>query len=439
MLIRVVWLLWLLSVLGVVLGPRSSHAAGVDVTVCLPLAANQYGLDANGCPATTPQNVPPVDTTIDAVMNCIISAIDGTKKCIETKINNQSAGRTPPGWSSPISPPATASNTGQGWGPVSALYYSTSVAGCNAFHGRTDMTTQVVSAVQHGCYLADGVSHQGFIFYNTACPVGYSHNGTVGAVCTLSSPSSVMKPSDGHCTIKRSGNSFSGDAQDPDCSLTGTTAAAQAGQTTSSTQSKATGAGGRTSSTTTVNASTGVSTTSIVTNNNNGTTTTTIINMSNPAPGTGTAVVTGTSSTTTQGTGDLATTVPTPGDGEFPEFPTDYNRETTQQAIKDLLTVPPQGATDLAAEKAAIDAAAEDYSDLIEGVGTGGLNAHGISWSWVPSMPSGVCVPFTGSVLGRSISWDVCPKFDVIRQVMAWLLYVLTGWLIMGIFMRKGA
>jgi hypothetical protein len=43
----------------------------------------------------------------------------------------------------------------------------------------------------------------------------------------------------------------------------------------------------------------------------------------------------------------------------------------------------------------------------------------GFSFSWVP--PQSTCAPYSGTVHGYAVSWDLCPTIENIRAILAWL------------------
>jgi hypothetical protein len=106
------------------------------------------------------------------------------------------------------------------------------------------------------------------------------------------------------------------------------------------------------------------------------------------------------------------------------DFPTDYNRESTQQKIEtDLNTdqaapLPDQGQLG----KDAVTKSATDLQTSRDGV-TGGVDASKSNWfSWVWTPPVGTCSPFAGTVHGFAVSWDLCATIGNIRDVIGWLL-----------------
>lgn len=188
------------------------------------------------------------------------------------------------------------------------------------------------------------------------CPTGYTAS---GSSCVLADVGAVKKPTDGICGVKRIGNTFAADANDPDCGTFGPGAGAAPDGTnvvqpspnkivisnpatglqgtitlnpdgsTSMTlagNSEQMGAALTGSSATSSSTSTSTSSaTTATTSTSNATTTTRTVNVSAPAAD-GTTTVTGVAQQTTQGTGTAATTTQA--------FPDDYARQATAVAIQ---------------------------------------------------------------------------------------------------------
>lgn len=258
------------------------------------------------------------------------------------------------------------------------------------------------------------------------CPVGYSWN---GSACALSDATVVQKPSDGKCTIKRTGNSFGVDTLDPDCAADNGTIGRPAtllveaniiqAQVSATVKQKVE-----------LNASTGATIVTKITQNPNGTTTTEVTNVSN-ANGINTAKITGQATTTVTGTGDLAGTTPL---APVIEFPTDYNKEATQAQIKAGIDVMKDTsglpATDLAAAKNSYDVAKAEHSSKIEGITESPLNNRGIVFSWSPWIPQTTCFEPVMNFLGRSVTLTWCVAVLKVREIAGWAFFLLTAFAI---------
>jgi len=267
---------------------------------------------------------------------------------------------TPPGWTAPAAgqvqptPPSTASTQTCFSGVSSA----SSVA-CDANASPSAQAAGDIAGAQQGYHRGDGppatetggtqnggqwfgcdisindcwATNNGKRIVNlwksNNCPIGYTSNGSGG--CNLSNASVVKKPTDGRCYIVRSGNSYGADPNDPDC-LAGLPAEWTAGPNFVSWAGKGNGDGGGA-----VTIDAGTSRVTVINNkqNSDGTTTTTTVEVGAPdagAPvGQGTKVI-GVKEETRQGQGTQVggTTSAPPL-----QLPTDYNREATQQQIRD--------------------------------------------------------------------------------------------------------
>jgi len=261
------------------------------------------------------------------------------------------------------------------------------------------------------------------------CPAGYTAS---GSNCVVSDANLVQKPSDGKCTIVRTGNSFSGDSRDPDCAsgslpstVTVSPTVVEVKPTLTETQKVVINPDG----------STTITSTRI---NSNNTTTTETITVS-PGNGTpGSTVITGRGSVTVSGSGTQAGTTPI-------DFPTDYNREATQQSINSKLgeikagqcggtgqpkcdvkvdeTGTPTEAA-LQAQKDAYDSAAAARVAQIEGVGQSVPFTFGLSISW----PSATCqdIPI-GNGRGVTGVVPICARAGDIQNVVSFIVSIFTA------------
>lgn len=58
----------------------------------------------------------------------------------------------------------------------------------------------------------------------------------------------------------------------------------------------------------------------------------------------------------------------------------------------------------------------------------GGSDKHGMDWTWTPSIPRVQCQPYEFGTGTRTMSVDLCGTFEVIRQALGWLLYIMMAW-----------
>jgi len=383
------------------------------------------------------------------------SPTDHQNAPIKVQVNPAEPLPTPSGWTPPVapatnpSPPASASTQTNHTCQGAQFSGSTPVDACNVYGASFVPPRSVIACTpaagtinRFDCAMkitstGAPVGSVGTLPV-TACPAGYVES---GPSCVVSNPSQVVKPSDGQCQIIRVGNSFSGDPQDPDCAVNNipNSVSITGGQITvrpSSTQTDAVKIN--------PDGSTTVTTTTI--NNTNNTTTTTTINISSGS-GIGTTKITGIGTTTVNGTGDLAGQGPAPSQ----QLPTDYNRETTQQAIRDKLDQLKQGQCGgLNQPKCALDETGTPSSDTLQpgrDEVTGVMDSRksqieqsGDKTSW-PS-PFSITFPTSAGCTdlqfaiprsGKTLDLPICAKFAPVRTVIEWMLGIFCAWCIYGI------
>jgi hypothetical protein len=240
------------------------------------------------------------------------------------------------------------------------------------------------------------------------CPVGYT---LVGSNCNLNNANSVMKPADGNCTIVRSGNSFSGDALDPDCTVT-------AGVSVSSSSVTVSPKVGSSQNTKVEVLADGSGKVTSSTPNSDGTTTQRTTVFGAPDPTTGSAKITGTSQATFSGTGSSLNSSP---QGEPPKDP--CGLPTTAPCKIDESGTPGGGGYQEAA-KAALDLVTPSSLGVSAWTGSGTA-----PWTGLPSVPgSDSCVnPVTWVLMGNTIVPDICSIWSPLKSWLAWLLYALTA------------
>jgi len=227
------------------------------------------------------------------------------------------------------------------------------------------------------------------------CPQGYSSS---GGQC-VATPGAVPKPSDGHCEIIRTGNTFAADTNDPDCAVNpGVTVAS--GTVTAKPSDLL-----PTKFESVTNSGTGATVVTVTTiNTGNNTTTVSTFNLSAPDGTTGVVKVTGISTSTYQGVGDAVSGTP-----------------SSNGTVKiDESGTPTDGS--LSSEKAAFDAAAAARKAGIEG--SGGVTSLGFGLT-IPWPSSGGCsnpsftIPKAGGV-----TLDFCSKHSDVQLILNWLVIV---------------
>lgn len=145
---------------------------------------------------------------------------------------------------------------------------------------------------------------------------------------------------------------------------------------------------------------------------------------------------------------DLAGAVQT-GGGVIPptiDFPNDYNREITQGEIKvgvdtlhgdlDSSAFSQPDAGNLPADLASAEN--KKITDELGAIAVSYDNFKLLDWStWIPVLPASTCSPFTGVVLGRPVSIDICPKVALLNELIGWLLAVFAAWNVIMMAFRK--
>lgn len=277
------------------------------------------------------------------------------------------------------------------------------------------------------------------------CPAGYS----IGATnCTLSNSSQVIKPEANKDELMRSGNTFVRDPQqNPADSTSGNPNITQ--PTTGQIVAK-NPTGGQTT-TVTINQADGTSTIQIDDPQTNGTTKRTTINVSAPDASTGATTVTGTNVQTFQGTGssiNTSTTVNPPVDVSNLATHADVGAvgtkiDTTNIKLDTLHTDLTADGTTAAASKASGQSEVQTKNDaLVSSIQAVDSEQQESLFDEVgnlikPFLPSGVaCTPWTGSVIGKSFSFDWCPYIDKLTSTIGWLMALFSMFSIFQIATR---
>ena len=363
---------------------------------------------------------------------------------IKARLNPKAPLPTPPGWnpasgsSVKPSPPSTspqlppAQRIGDyGFPNTPYMYYQVTL---NQAKTQYCLDTGFVSfdATNGWCVNAAG-NHSGGISFPYAanvkpCPSGYVAS---GSSCNLTNPDSVMEPSDGTCAILQTNNSFSKNANDPDCSAS----SIPSNIAIAPNSIKATSSDGRTTTEIKLNPD-GSSTMTVSKSRTDGSnkTDTNTISTSAPDASTGATSINGTSSGVQDGTGVLAGN----GSADGTEFPTDYNREDTQlQILESLNPTSEHPDTSLTSEKSDLDTKADEYKQLIVDAGNKGQNDENglLTWDWFPDLPvSSECTDAHVNIGGADrVFTGWCDTIGKLRDMMGYVLYILTAFALFNV------
>lgn len=118
------------------------------------------------------------------------------------------------------------------------------------------------------------------------------------------------------------------------------------------------------------------------------------------------------------------------------QFPTDYNREATQAKI-----LSGEGAPDAPKWDTSVTEKTENLTkgvtDLFEPI-TSQFTDDKMKWfSWVWTPPVGECSPITGTIHGKSVSWNICSYVDMVRNAVGWLFSIFGAWVIYNELFRR--
>lgn len=280
-----------------------------------------------------------------------------------------------------------------------------------------------------------GATWTGFVEFVTtsACPAGYTLS---GSSCVLSDASQVPKPSDGRCTIKRVGNSFSADPRDPDCA-SGKIPATTSVQPNVISSTNSDGS----SKSITINGDGSSTVTESRPNNSNNTTETNTTTFSAP-DASGAVKVTGQGSGVAPGTGTQAGTSGAPVIFDKTGLATEGTLSGIKGdtgAIRDALTG--EGAdSSLSAEKSAFAAALDGLVGMFgdeQGRSSGGFDEGFDFGGYLPSQCG--CSPLTVTFHGHTASYDWCEPMNTFKGVMAWVFGILTAFYVLSLFRLGGS
>lgn len=270
--------------------------------------------------------------------------------------------------------------------------------------------------------ISDGWLYSIVMQSSQGCVAGYTKSGTV---CNLTNANLVVWPNDGVASVTPStdGTTLVKHPRDADP----LPAAPSIAEILNPTKDYAPDPFGNPASQTITPSATGFQVDQRVQTTTNGQTTTTINNFTVNNAGTVTNILT----TTVPGPIELASPTAVPvTQGTSIQFPTDYNREATQQQAVQKLEDIKQGTgaaeapnyqTDTNDKTSSMNQDIKDKADAIPGQYSGDKD-HWFSWVWTP--PIGSCSPWTSSIHGQAVVWDFCPWVAKIRDVLGYLLAV---------------
>jgi hypothetical protein len=270
------------------------------------------------------------------------------------------------------------------------------------------------------------------------CPTGYG-----GSACTLVDSTAVVLPVDGTCQIMRSGNAFSIDNKDPDC----TPKAGQSSPIPTFTNTNGTvsfiskpDSNGK-PSVATVDVRNGVAAIALSTPNlTTDTYTTAIIQAAVPSATDGKAPITTITTVNTVGLGPAATqtststSTTTPGEVKL-DLPPNLAKTEDVNGVRDAVNDLAKAPTDPFSPDP--KTAMPDVTESIKStVGTGSSLPSIFSFS--PALPSNVAAPpISFSLAGKPVSMDINAWIGYARNFLGVLLYILTPFLIFGIISGK--
>lgn len=357
---------------------------------------------------------------------------------------------TPSGWSAPASgqveptPPASASLAWK-WRAADGFDYNSPAESCaatQAHGGYPSVCGVIVNAPPSAstCSIERKPEAGGGCFSTntaavSACPAGYVIS---GATCVLNDANAVQKPSDNRCTIKRTGNSFAVDPRDPDC-LSGKIPATTAISPNVITSTKADGS----TKSVTINADGSSTITESRPNNSTNTTETNTTTISAPNAS-GVVSVTGQGSGVAPGTGTQAGTSSPPLNINFDKSGlategTLGGIKSSVDAIKDGLD-PGSADSSLSAQKSAFDTALDGLTSMFSAEPSKPATGLADDFSLGGYLPSQCgCIPLTITFHGQTASYDWCAPMAVFKDVLSWVLGMLTAVYVLSLFRLGGS
>lgn len=378
---------------------------------------------------------------------------------VEVQLSPSAQLPTPAGWTAPASgqveptpPSSVPATTYFQAGSNTSVQYSSADEACHdpaAMAAGWSPTAYYAYSVPNGptnsaCYVYDISPSTGqqigpyFAFNATqqnGCSSGYTLN---GSLCVLNDSNAVQKPSDNRCTIKRTGNSFSVDSRDPDCA-SGKIPATTAISPNSITSTKSDGS----SKSVTINADGSSTISESRPNNSNNTTETNTTTFSAPNAS-GAVSVTGQGSGVAPGTGTQAGSSSSPVNVNFDKSGlategTLGGIKSSVDAIKNGLD-PGSADSSLSTQKSAFDSAMDGLTSMFSSEpsrSSTGLENDFSLGGYLPSQCG--CTPLTITFHGHTASYDWCAPMAVFKDVLSWVLGMLTAVYVLSLFRIGGS
>ncbi|WP_420170663.1 hypothetical protein ACN99C_12195 [Pseudomonas alloputida] len=79
-----------------------------------------------------------------------------------------------------------------------------------------------------------------------------------------------------------------------------------------------------------------------------------------------------------------------------------------------------------------------DESKWLEKINsTSGTDMHGVDFEFTPQLPHGSCAPLTYGLPGKTLNIEWCEKAEIIKSVLAWLMYLFTAWFVFDSFFGR--
>lgn len=310
--------------------------------------------------------------------------------------------------------------------------YSWGSCGSNQYTSTGDGTTFQLKQC------GTNVSTAGAFYVQNTCPLNYTKS---GSTCTIAAGQPTYKPIDHKCSVIRSGNTFSADLYDPDCT---TSAIRSEGVTLPGGNAVKSNTSPDLKVTANSDGTTTITLTTI--NNTNNTTTVSTANYGTDGKQTGrkTEVFTG--------VGDQQSTTPSApstGSGTSINLPTDYNREATQQEIRDALCggsnqqpcsdVNTQAQSAHSGRLGQIDSLFDQLQQKAQEQ-TGGVG-DAIPYPLDDAFPDQPCINphFDASDIAPGAYGEVrlCEYANEAQPILRWVAYVFTAVGVFGLWFRK--